>query len=63
VRDLDDLTVGLWRVKVKFVGLPSQSSLPGTKLYATTSSPYSAASALLAAYTKELVNREGSCPE
>lgn len=63
VRDLDDLTVGLWRVKVKFVGLPSQTSLPGTKLYATTSSPYSAASALLAAYTKELVNREGSCPE
>lgn len=63
IRDVDDLTVGPWRVTVKFVGLPSQTSLPGTKLYATTSSPYSAASALLTAYAKELVNVSGSCPE
>ncbi len=63
VRDIDDLTVGGWRVRVTFVGLPSQTGLTGTKLYATTSSPYSAASALLTAYAKELINRSGSCPE
>lgn len=53
---------GLFRLRVQFIGLPSQSGLAGTFLYPTTTSPYSGPSALLAAYNRELINVEGRCP-
>jgi hypothetical protein len=50
-----------YRLWITFVGLPSQTGIVGTKLYATTSSAYTASSTLLAAYERELVNRSRSC--
>lgn len=52
-----------WRLRVTFVGLPSQTDLAGTKLYATTQYAYGAGSPLLAAYEKELINVGGTCPK
>lgn len=62
-RDLEDLTPGPWRMWVKIAGLPSQAGLSGAKVYATTTSAYSAGSPLLASYVRELIDRNGSCPE
>lgn len=61
-QNMAKLSNGKYRLKVTFTGLPSQTGLPGTTLYATTSSPYSAVSPLLAAYRKELINVTASCP-
>jgi MYXO-CTERM domain-containing protein len=44
-----------YRLFLSFEGLPSQSGLTGTRLNATTSWPYTAASSLLAAYEAELI--------
>jgi hypothetical protein len=52
-----------WRLRVTFVGLPSQTGVSGTKLYATTQYAYGPGSPLLAAYEQELVNVGGSCPK
>jgi hypothetical protein len=62
-RNLDDVSNGSYRLKVTFVGLPSATSVPGTKLNATTAYPYTSASPLLIAYERELIDVEGSCPE
>ena len=50
-----------YRLWIDFVGLPSQLGIVGTKLYATTTSAYTAGSSLLLAYERELLNRSGSC--
>lgn len=50
-----------FQLRVRFVGLPDQTGLPGTRLYATTTSSYSASSSLLAAYRAELINVESMC--
>ncbi len=47
-------------LRVEFIGVPSQVGLPGTRLYPTTVSPYSAPSPLLAAYRRELL--KANCP-
>lgn len=60
-RNMDDLSDGNYRLTVQFVGLPSQTSLPGTVLNATTRYPYTSSSALLIAYERELIDVEGSC--
>jgi hypothetical protein len=62
-RSLSDITDGRYRLRVTFVGLPSQSGLAGTYLYSSTTSPYTGGSPLLAAYEAELVNQNGSCGE
>jgi hypothetical protein len=62
-RNMDDLSDGNYRLTVQFIGLPSQTSLPGTTLYATTRYPYTASSPLLIAYERELIDVEGSCPD
>lgn len=59
---LDDMSQGNFRLTVRFLGLPSQAGLRGTRLYATTTYPYSSASPLLAAYGSELLNVNGTCP-
>ena len=59
---LDDMSEGNYRLTVRFVGLPSQWGLSGTKLYATTTYPYTSSSPLLSAYGDELINRDGTCP-
>jgi MYXO-CTERM domain-containing protein len=46
---------GLYRLKVSFKGLPSQSGLTGEPVYASSSWPYTGASPVLAAYEKELI--------
>ncbi len=56
------LSDGKYRLRLQFVGLPSQVDLPGTALYANTSYPYSAGSPLLAAYRGELINVQDTCP-
>lgn len=61
-RNLDDLSDGNYRLRVTFVGLPSQTGLVGTKLNATTAYPYTATSPLLIAYESELIDVGGSCP-
>jgi hypothetical protein len=53
---------GSWKLRVTFVGLPSQTGLTGTKLYATTQYAYGPGSPLLTAYEQELINVGGSCP-
>jgi hypothetical protein len=60
-RNMHDLSNGQYRLWLRFFGLPSQTGLPGTRLYATTSYAYSSASPLLAAYEHELINLVGSC--
>ena len=62
-RNLDDVSNGNYRLKVTFVGLPSSTSVLGTKLNATTAYPYTSTSPLLIAYERELIDVEGSCPE
>jgi hypothetical protein len=59
---LDDLSRGSYRLTVQFVGLPAQNGLAGTKLYATTTYPYTSGSTLLSAYGAELINVGGTCP-
>ena len=59
---LDDMSQGDFRLTVRFVGLPSQTGLSGTRLYATTTYPYSSSSPLIQAYGHELINVEGTCP-
>ncbi len=49
-----------WQLHLTIKGLPSQSGLTGTPLYATTSWPYTAGSSLLAKYAAELI-RAGDC--
>lgn len=56
------LSNDLYRLRITFFGLPNQTGLPGTRLYAVTQFPYSAPSALLAAYRRELINSHGTCP-
>lgn len=58
---LDKLSGGKYKLRVTFVGLPSQAGLSGTPLNATTSFPYSAGSPLLAKYAAELIDVGGSC--
>lgn len=60
-KNLSHLGQGKYRLKVEFVGLPSQQNLAGEKLNATTQYAYSAASPLLKAYERELINVEGNC--
>ena len=60
-KTLSEMTGGRYRLWVTFIGLPSQSGLPGTYLYPSTTYAYTNGSALLAAYEAELINLEGSC--
>jgi hypothetical protein len=60
-KSISRISGGKFRLRVTFVGLPSQTGLPGLTLPATTTSPYSAASPLLAAFEKEWINTGGSC--
>lgn len=62
-RNMDDLSNGNYRLTVQFIGLPSQTSLPGTVLNATTRYPYTSTSPLLIAYDRELIDVEGTCSE
>jgi MYXO-CTERM domain-containing protein len=50
---------GSWQLHLGFKGLPSQSGLSGTPLYATTSWPYTTGSPLLAKYGAELIHQAG----
>jgi hypothetical protein len=50
-----------WRLRVQFVGLPSQSGLAGTHLYPMTVWPYTVGSPLLNAYYDELIDTDGTC--
>jgi hypothetical protein len=50
-----------FQLRVTFVGLPSQTNVPGAKLNATTIYPYSSASTLLATYKSQLINVENMC--
>ena len=61
-RNMDDISGGNYRLKVTFVGLPSQNGVVGTKLNASTVYPYTSTSPLLIAYDRELIDVEGSCP-
>jgi len=49
-----------WQLHLAVKGLPSQTGLSGTPVYATTAWPYTAGSPLLAKYTAELI-RSGDC--
>lgn len=49
-----------WQLYLTIKGLPSQSGLGGTPVYATTSWPYTAGSTLFASYAAELI-RNGDC--
>jgi hypothetical protein len=60
-RNMEDLSHGNYRLRVTFVGLPSQTGLTGTKLYASTLYAYTVESPLIQAYENELLNRGGSC--
>jgi len=60
-RSLSDLSGGKFRLKVTFVGLPSQSGLAGTTLPASTTWPYTASSPLLSKLQSEWINTGGSC--
>jgi uncharacterized protein (TIGR03382 family) len=46
---------GLYRLKVSFKGLPSQTGLTGQPVYAKSNWPYTGASPVLAAYENELI--------
>lgn len=61
-RNMDDLSDGNYRLRVTFIGLPSQTGLPGSTLNASTRYPYTSTSPLLIAYERELIDVEGSCP-
>jgi hypothetical protein len=50
-----------FQLRVRFIGLPDQTGVAGTRLYATTTSAYSAASTLLQRYRAELINVESMC--
>lgn len=50
-----------FQLRVTFVGLPSQTNVPGAKLNATTLYAYSASSTLLATYKSQLINVENMC--
>jgi hypothetical protein len=60
-RNLSQMARGNYKLWIQFIGIPSQTSIPGTKLYATTTYPYLDQSPLVIAYTKELLNRSNSC--
>jgi hypothetical protein len=60
--NVSTLSSGRYRLRVEFVGLPSQTGLPGTVLSAKTIYAYSAASPILAALRKEILNVEKTCP-
>ncbi len=60
-RSMSELSGAKYRLKVTFVGLPSQSGLPGAVLPAATTWPYTASSPLLATLQKEWINAGGSC--
>lgn len=62
-RNMDDLSDGNYRLRVTFIGLPSQVGLSGSTLYASTRYPYTSTSSLLIAYERELIDVEGSCPD
>lgn len=56
-KNLKDLSsVGLYRLRVSFKGLPSQSDLDGTPVYASSAWAYTGGSPVLAAYEKELIS-------
>jgi hypothetical protein len=59
--NMSALSGGKFKLRVKLTGLPSQTDLPGTRLYATTTYPYSAGSPLLAAYRAEMIDASGMC--
>jgi len=60
--NLDNYVPGAWRLSVQVIGLPSQTGLSGTSVYATTLWPYTASSTLLAAYRADVINVDGTCP-
>ncbi len=60
-RSMNKLSGGKYRLKVTFVGLPSQTGLPGVVLPAATTWPYTSTSPLLATLEKEWINTGGSC--
>ena len=53
--------VGLYKLKLKVMGLPNQSDLEGERVYEETQYPYTSSSPLVAAYRSELINVEGEC--
>jgi hypothetical protein len=55
------LSANRFQLRLRFVGLPDQTGLTGTRLHGTTTSPYSAVSTLLARYRTELINAESMC--
>jgi len=59
--NLDTIAPDGWRLDLAFDGLPPQTGLPGTPLYADTIWPYTTGSGLLAAYRAELLDRHGTC--
>ena len=50
-----------YRLWITFIGLPKQTDLAGTILYATTNYPYTSGSPLIRAYETELINKDKSC--
>jgi hypothetical protein len=58
---LGRLSNNRFQLRVRFIGLPDQTGVAGTRLYATTTSAYSAASTLLQRYRAELINVESMC--
>lgn len=59
---LEAVVPGSWKLSVRFVGLPSQTGLSGTRLPASTQWPYTASSSLLASFRAQLIDVDGSCP-
>jgi hypothetical protein len=53
----EESATGLYRLRVTFTGLPSQSDLDGEPVYASSAWAYTGASPVLAAYEKELVTK------
>jgi hypothetical protein len=60
-RNLSQMSRGNYKLWIDFIGIPSQTGIPGTRLYATTSYPYGDKSPLVLNYTRELLNRSNSC--
>ena len=61
VQNFHRVANGKYRLRVVFEGLPTQTGLPGTPLYATTQSPYSSTSRYLSAYRSELAVGAAGC--
>lgn len=55
------ISANKFQLRVTFVGLPSQTNVPGARLHSTTTYAYSASSTLLATYKSQLINVENMC--